>query len=123
MRDRIDEEGLLYQQPYIDSSPAYVSELGVYPSPFKHQINALVSDQVSRLRRLLGDRDNVFAKIFRQMIHKGHTLTASQQKEESPLNMTWPDLSQNSLKAFMFLTVKTQNLLRALKCRGRKHTP
>ena len=149
VRNRIDDEGLLYRQPYIESSPAYVSEnngiqkshvlpewlkeffsrlsesgLGVYPSPFKHQIdalekafsgndlfvatgtgsgktecfmwpllaklsdearnfqymwnirgvraiimypmNALVSDQVSRLRRLLGDRDNIFAKIFRE---------------------------------------------------------
>ena len=149
VRDRIDDEGLLYRQPYIESSPAYVSErngiqksqvlpewlkeffsrlsksgLGVYPSPFKHQIaaleeafsgrdlfiatgtgsgktecfmwpllaklsgearnspamwksrgvraiimypmNALVSDQVSRLRRLLGDRHNMFAKIFRE---------------------------------------------------------
>ena len=148
VRKRIDDEGLLYQQPYIESSPAYVCErngiqkssvlpewlkeffsrlsesgLGVYPSPFKHQIyaleeafsgrdlfvatgtgsgktecfiwpllaklsdearnspamwqrrgvravimypmNALVSDQVSRLRRLLGDRNNLFAKIFR----------------------------------------------------------
>ena len=27
VRNRIDEEGLLYQQPYIESSPAYVSEL------------------------------------------------------------------------------------------------
>ncbi len=26
VRDRIDDEGLLYRQPYIESSPAYVSE-------------------------------------------------------------------------------------------------
>jgi ATP-dependent helicase YprA (DUF1998 family)/Zn finger protein HypA/HybF involved in hydrogenase expression len=144
----IDNEGLLYQKPYIESSPAYkviengiekanitkwlklffskLSEarLGVYPSPFLHQItalertcagddlfvstgtgsgktecflwpllaklvteahdnpttwdnrgvrtiimypmNALVSDQVSRLRRLIGDAENKFVSIFRE---------------------------------------------------------
>lgn len=144
---RIDEEGLLYQKPYIESSPAYKSihngiqnadipswmkkffldlseaNLGVYPSPFTHQINALeiatkgkdlfvstgtgsgktecfmwplmaklvseakdqkdtwshrgirtiimypmnalVSDQISRLRRLIGDPDDNFINIFR----------------------------------------------------------
>ena len=63
--ERLDEEGVLYQKPYIESSPAYVSvpngiqtanidrwkkeflinlskmNLGVYTSPFKHQIQAL----------------------------------------------------------------------------------
>ena len=144
---RIDEEGLLYQKPYIESSPAYKSvsdglqradipswmkkffsdlsaaDLGVYPSPFAHQIsalevatrgkdlfvstgtgsgktecfmwplmaklaseaknqkdtwsqrgiraivmypmNALVSDQISRLRRLIGDPEGKFLNIFR----------------------------------------------------------
>lgn len=143
----LDREGLLYQKPYIESSPAYKTTangigkadlpewlkvlfaelsdagLGVYPSPFNHQItalehafvgedlfvstgtgsgktecfmwpllaklateahdspgawqnrgirtiimypmNALVSDQVSRLRRLIGDTDNKFINIFR----------------------------------------------------------
>lgn len=146
--DQLDEEGLLYQKPYIESSPAYKSEnngiqnadipewikeyfsklayagIGVYPAPFVHQIkaleastkgrdlfiatgtgsgktecfmwpllaklavearsssatwrmrgvralimypmNALVSDQVSRLRRLIGDPDNKFISIFRE---------------------------------------------------------
>ena len=144
---RLDGEGLLYQKPYIESSPAYKSEfngiqksdipawlkdyfdkfsragLGVYSAPFLHQIkaleaavagkdlfvatgtgsgktecfmwplmaklateaklskdtwnmrgvrtiimypmNALVSDQVSRLRRLIGDSENRFINIFR----------------------------------------------------------
>ena len=63
--ERLDEEGVLYQKPYIESSPAYVSvpdgirtaniedwkkdflcklsesNLGVFTSPFKHQIQAL----------------------------------------------------------------------------------
>ena len=62
---RLDEEGLLYQKPYIESSPAYKSEsngiqkssipfwmkeyfmklsnagIGVYSKPFVHQIKAL----------------------------------------------------------------------------------
>lgn len=149
---RLDKEGILYQQPYIESSPAYISvahglqdaaipvwlctffekladaNLGVYPSPFKHQIdaletaiqgkdlfvatgtgsgktecfmwpilakltqearetpdswaqrgvrvlimypmNALVSDQISRLRRLIGDPEHKFVKIFRETAGK-----------------------------------------------------
>lgn len=145
----LDDESLLYQKPYIESSPAYKSRpdgiqktdlpdwlkkfmkelsaagLGVYSAPFVHQIdalqaafagrdlfvstgtgsgktecfmwpllaklanearnssntwesrgvrtvimypmNALVSDQVSRLRRLIGDRDNKFVNIFRDI--------------------------------------------------------
>lgn len=144
--ERLDKEGVLYQKPYIESSPAYVSvpngiqtanidrwkkeflinlskmNLGVYTSPFKHQIqaleaidqgkdlfvstgtgsgktecfmwpllvkmateakeqpncwqqrgvraiimypmNALVSDQVARLRRLIGDKEGKFLEIF-----------------------------------------------------------
>ncbi len=143
----LDDEGLLYQKPYIESAPAYKSRkngiqnaqipewlksffadlssnnLGVFPSPFVHQIsalegfvagdellvatgtgsgktecfmwpllaklvsearespetwetrgiraiimypmNALVSDQVSRLRKLIGDPDKKFVSIFR----------------------------------------------------------
>lgn len=143
----IDDEGLLYQKPFIESSPAYVtvqngiqsasiepwlkdyfsklamSNIGVFPTPFVHQIsaleaatrgdnlfvstgtgsgktecfmwpllaklateaktskeswakrgirtiimypmNALVSDQVSRLRRMIGDPDKKFISIFR----------------------------------------------------------
>ena len=145
----LDDESLLYQRPYIESSPAYKScpdgikktdlpdwlkqfmgqlsaaGLGVYSAPFVHQIdalkaafagkdlfvstgtgsgktecfmwpllakladeaknssrtwgtrgirtvimypmNALVSDQVSRLRRLIGDKDNKFISIFRDV--------------------------------------------------------
>ncbi len=144
--ERLDEEGVLYQKPYIESSPTYVSvpdgirianiedwkkdflcklsesNLGVFTSPFKHQIqaleainqgkdlfistgtgsgktecfmwplmvklanearehgdswaqrgvrtvimypmNALVSDQVARLRRLIGDKEEKFLNIF-----------------------------------------------------------
>ncbi len=147
LSDHIDDEGLLYQKPFIESSPAYVTVpngietaaipswmkdyflqlaeagVGVFPSPFAHQIsaleaatrgenlfvstgtgsgktecfmwpllakmadearnskeswaqrgvrtiimypiNALVSDQVSRLRRMIGDPDEKFIKIFR----------------------------------------------------------
>ena len=145
----LDDEGLLYQKPFIESSPAYVTVqngieqaslfpwlktyfkllseagLGVFPSPFAHQIaaleaatkgenlfvstgtgsgktecfmwpllakmaeearnskqswrqrgvrtiimypmNALVSDQVSRLRRMIGDPDQKFISIFRNV--------------------------------------------------------
>lgn len=144
---KLDNEGLLYQKPYIESTPAYKSVLngiskmdaddwlkefflkmskeglGVYPAPFVHQIkaleaaihgrdlfvatgtgsgktecfmwpilakiameahdsndswghrgvrtiimypmNALVSDQVGRLRRLIGDKDNKYVSVFR----------------------------------------------------------
>ena len=147
LSNHLDDEGLLYQKPFIESSPAYVTVpngietaslenwmktyflqlaqagIGVFPSPFAHQIsaleasvkgenlfvstgtgsgktecfmwpllakmasearnsksswekrgvrtiimypmNALVSDQVSRLRRMIGDPDGKFIKIFR----------------------------------------------------------
>ena len=147
LNDHIDDEGLLYQKPFIESSPAYVTVqngietstleawmkdfflhlakegVGVFPSPFSHQIsaleaavrgenlfvstgtgsgktecfmwpilakmaaearnykeswakrgvriivmypmNALVSDQVSRLRRMIGDSEKKFIRIFR----------------------------------------------------------
>lgn len=149
LSDHIDDEGLLYQKPFIESSPAYVivqngiktasiepwmkeyflqladAGIGVFPSPFAHQIsaleaatrgkdlfvstgtgsgktecfmwpllakmadearnskaswakrgvrtiimypmNALVSDQVSRLRRMIGDPDDKFITIFRDI--------------------------------------------------------
>ena len=149
LNNRIDDEGMLYQKPFIESSPAYVTVqngietayiepwmkdyflqlaeagIGVFPSPFAHQIsaleaaargenlfvstgtgsgktecfiwpllakmatearnakgswakrgvrtiimypmNALVSDQVSRLRRMIGDPDKKFIKIFRNI--------------------------------------------------------
>ena len=152
LSSRLDEEGLLYRKPYIESSPAYqtvkdgiqtanipvwmkqyfkkLSEegMGVYAAPFIHQIqaleaavagknvfvatgtgsgktecfmwplmaklaeeaknnkgswsqrgvrviimypmNALVSDQVSRLRRLIGDSEGKFAGIFRNTCGK-----------------------------------------------------
>lgn len=146
--EKLDEEGVLYQRPFIESSPAYKSvdngisqadipnwlkeylsemaeaNLGVYKKPFSHQLtalerficgddilvatgtgsgktecfmwpilaklatealesattweqrgirtiimypmNALVSDQVSRLRRLIGDKDHKYVDIFRK---------------------------------------------------------
>jgi len=147
-QNKLNQEDVLYQKPYVESSPAYKSttngiqsspklpdwlkdyfkalsdaNLGVYPSPFCHQIsaleaafegqdlfvstgtgsgktecfmwplmaklasearnspdswamrgvrtiimypmNALVSDQISRLRRLIGDPDHRFINIFR----------------------------------------------------------
>lgn len=149
LSDIIDKEGVLYQKPFIESSPAYVSVknglqnvdiadwlkkyflelanagLGVFPAPFTHQIkaleaavagkdlfvstgtgsgktecfmwpllaklaiearnskqswsmrgirtiilypmNALVSDQISRLRRMIGDPKNKFPSIFRDV--------------------------------------------------------
>lgn len=152
IEEHLDDEGLLYKKPYIESSQAYevVSEgfvnanipewlkeflkklsdqgLGVYSTPFTHQVkaleaaykgkdlfvstgtgsgktecfmwpllsklteearnnkeswehrgvrtiimypmNALVSDQVSRLRRLIGDKDNKFISIFREVCGK-----------------------------------------------------
>lgn len=149
IQNKLDREGVLYQKPYIESSPAYKSkkdgiqasdnlpgwmkayfrelseaQLGVYSSPFCHQVsaleeaqqgqdlfvstgtgsgktecfmwplmakladearnkpecwqkrgirtiimypmNALVSDQVSRLRRLIGDPEHKFINIFRK---------------------------------------------------------
>ena len=66
VQNKLDQEGILYQKPYIESSPAYKSELngiqkssklpdwvkayfdalanadlGVYSSPFCHQVEAL----------------------------------------------------------------------------------
>lgn len=149
LNDHFDDEGLLYQKPFIESSPAYitvpdgikkssiepwlkeyflqlaVAGIGVFSSPFAHQIsaleaairgenlfvstgtgsgktecfmwpilakmavearnskcswakrgirtiimypmNALVSDQVSRLRRMIGDPDGKFIKVFRNI--------------------------------------------------------
>lgn len=147
VESRLDKEGLLYQKPYIESSPAYESivngigttslplwlkkffdeltaaNLGVFSAPFAHQVealqafydgkdifvstgtgsgktecfmwpllaklaieakesiswskrgvrsiilypmNALVSDQVARLRRLIGDSNGKFIDIFKR---------------------------------------------------------
>ena len=150
--DRLDEEGVLYRKPFIESSPAYKTVddglikadipewvrqffeelsnegLGVHKAPFVHQIaafenawngkdlfvstgtgsgktecfmwpliaklareahdtpdqwakrgvrtiimypmNALVSDQISRLRKLIGDSEGKFARIFRNTCGK-----------------------------------------------------
>lgn len=152
VNEKLDNEGVLYQRPYIESSPAYKSiddgfenakipdwlkkyliemaeaSLGVYKKPFSHQIeslehfiagedvlvstgtgsgktecfmwpilaklatealnssqtweqrgirtiimypmNALVSDQVSRLRKLIGDKDHKYVSIFRKTCGK-----------------------------------------------------
>ena len=149
LSSHMDDEGLFYQKPFIESSPAYVAVqngietasieswmkgyflqlakagLGVFQSPFAHQIsaleaatkgenlfvstgtgsgktecfmwpllakmadearnskeswakrgvrtiimypmNALVSDQVSRLRKMIGDPDKKFVNIFRDI--------------------------------------------------------
>jgi len=149
LEGKIDQEGILYRKPYIESSPAYKSKaegivkseklptwlkdyfqtladdnLGVYSNPYSHQVdaleaawsgedlfvatgtgsgktecfmwpimaklisearnnpnswakrgvrivvmypmNALVSDQISRLRRLIGDPENKFIRTFRK---------------------------------------------------------
>ena len=152
LSERLQEENLLYKESYIESSPAYKTvpngfekiklsdwlkkfflrltdaNLGVYSSPFVHQVqalekfsegkdlfvstgtgsgktecfmfpilaklateahnapdiwknhgvrimimypmNALVSDQISRLRKLLGDREGNFVKIFSEICGK-----------------------------------------------------
>lgn len=152
LNEHIDDEGLLYRKPFIESSPAYLSipdgiktanmeewlksffidlsaaGLGVFQAPFAHQLkalelsvkgrdlfvstgtgsgktecfmwpllaklaaeakkspdswkqrgvrtiimypmNALVSDQVSRLRRMIGDPENKFVSIFRDACGK-----------------------------------------------------
>lgn len=149
LKEKLRVEGVLHREPYIESSPAYktvpngfstinlpdwlrqfflrlgAAGLGVYLSPFKHQIqaleattagrdlfvatgtgsgktecfmlpllsklaveahdapamwsqrgvramvmypmNALVSDQIGRLRRLIGDSDQKFMEIFRDV--------------------------------------------------------
>lgn len=153
LEGRLDQEGVLFREPYIESSPAYETVvdgisfaslpkwmktffvnlsqagLGVYANPFRHQIsalelsvagrdlfvstgtgsgktecflwplmakivqeahdsprtwekhgvrsiimypmNALVSDQISRLRRLLGDPGNLFVNLFRECVGHG----------------------------------------------------
>lgn len=150
LSDKLDDEGVLYQMPYVESTPAYKAvengisalnipswlksffndlaekELGVYKSPFQHQLdalqnaydgkdlfvstgtgsgktecfmwpllakmcveaktqsntwsnrgvrtivmypmNALVSDQISRLRRLIGDPEEKFLYSFRSTV-------------------------------------------------------
>ena len=145
LREELSKEGVLYREPYIESTPAYVqvetgfsnaaiddwmksffhdladNGLGVYSTPFKHQIsaleawannkdvfvstgtgsgktecfmwplvaklaeeaknsdswnqrgvramimypmNALVSDQLGRLRKMIGDPDGAFVNVF-----------------------------------------------------------
>lgn len=148
LNEKMDQERVFYRVPYVESSPAYKSvpngikkinaapwlknyfeklseaDLGVYMSPYQHQIdaleaavsgkdifvstgtgsgktecfmwpmlaklaseahdnpktwnnrgvrtiimypmNALVSDQVSRLRCLIGDREGKFSRVFRE---------------------------------------------------------
>lgn len=148
LKDKLDQEGVLFREPYIEASPVYKTVpdglaraalpnwmkefffrlakagLGIYTSPFCHQIsaleqamagkdlfvstgtgsgktecflwpimaglvreahdsprtwgqrgvrciimypmNALVSDQISRLRRLIGDTEGRFVNLFRE---------------------------------------------------------
>lgn len=152
LADKLDEEGTLYRNPFVESTPAYKAvengivtlkipdwlkaffldlaekDMGVYKTPFQHQLdalqnfydgkdlfvstgtgsgktecfmwpmlakisvearehpetwkirgvrtiimypmNALVSDQISRLRRLIGDPDNRFVYSFRNAVGK-----------------------------------------------------
>ena len=153
-KGKLEREGVLYRKPYVESSPAYKTipegirasgrlpqwlkdcfqaladaDLGVYSSPFCHQVsaleaafagqdlfvstgtgsgktecfmwpmvaklaaearerpntwemrgirtivmypmNALVSDQVSRLRRSIGDPEHRFVRIFREICGHG----------------------------------------------------
>lgn len=172
----LDDEGILYKKPYIESSPAYKSikggiqglnipewlkkffkdleqeNLGVYDTPFIHQVkaleaviqgkelfvstgtgsgktecfmwpmlaklaiearerpetwekrgirmivvypmNALVSDQISRLRKLIGDPDDKFVNVFRNAcgsnrrrpqfgMYTGRTPYAGEEPEKS----------------------------------------
>lgn len=204
---RIDEEGVLYQKPFIESSPAYISladgiqksalepwlkdyfrqlasaGLGVYSSPFIHQIaaleaavrgenlfvatgtgsgktecfmwpllarlvtearlspqtwerrgvrtiimypmNALVSDQISRLRRMIGDPENKFISIFRD-----HSSAAARRPQfgmytgRTPYPGAQPDPTQDRrLKktlAGLFSTAETDPLFfRQLQHDGR----
>ena len=173
---QLDKEGILYQKPYIESSPAYKSipygfsgaalpewqkeffqelsdaGLGVYPTPFAHQIkaleaasagrdifvstgtgsgktecfmwpllakltnearntpdswsqrgirtivlypmNALVSDQVSRLRRLIGGPE--FLRIFRSICGKvSRRPQFGMYTGRTPYPGTEPDLKQD----------------------------
>ena len=173
---QLDDEGVLYQKPYIESSPAYKSipsgiskadlpewqkkffqklsdiDLGVYPAPFAHQIkaleaasagrdifvstgtgsgktecflwpllakltnearnapdswaqrgirtivlypmNALVSDQVSRLRRLIGSSE--FLRIFQSICgEKSRRPQFGMYTGRTPYPGTAPDSKQD----------------------------
>ena len=191
VKELIDKEGLLYQQPYIESSPAYKSVedgiskadlptwlkiffnrlaqmgLGVYNSPFLHQIkaleeaykgrdlfvstgtgsgktecfiwpliskitaeakesntweqrgvrtiimypmNALVSDQISRLRRLIGDPEDKYISLLRETcgasirrpqfgMYTGRTPYAGEEsdlKQDRELNKTLQGMVMNT---------------------------
>ena len=193
LSERLNREGVIYREPYIESSPAYKSSpngfetinlpvwlknffmrlgkarLGVYLSPFIHQIqalefatagkdlfvstgtgsgktecflwpllaklateahdspetwqnrgvramimypmNALVSDQISRLRKLLADRNQNFIKIFREIC--GENLRRPQfgmYTGRTPYPGSMPDKVQDkNLKATLKLITTPEN--------------
>ena len=101
----LDDEGLLYQKPFIESSPAYVTVqngieqvslspwlktyfkllseagLGVFPSPFAHQIAAL---EVATKGRIYS-YPQVQAPVKRNVLC-GLSLQKWQRKREIPSN-------------------------------------
>lgn len=177
LSNSLDKEGLLYQQPYIESSPAYKSlsngicnlnlppflrkffvklseeNCGVYSSPFVHQVqalekfmagedlfvstgtgsgktecfmwpllakitneahespntwkehgvrviimyplNALVADQIGRLRKLIGDSENKFLNIFRDTCGNVRRPQFGMYTGRTPYPGKEPDLSQD----------------------------
>ena len=174
--ERLDREGILYKEPYIESSPAYktvpdgfaklnVSDwvkdlflrlgkenLGVYPSPYSHQLkalqafidgkdvfvstgtgsgktecfmwpilyklmdeaihgrnwqnhgvrvllmyplNALVADQLSRLRRIFADEQGIFRQILKEMAGSARRPTFGMYTGRTPYPGAKPDIKQD----------------------------
>ena len=193
LSERLNREGVIYREPYIESSPAYKSspngfetinlpvwlkkffmrlgkaKLGVYLSPFIHQIqalefatagkdlfvstgtgsgktecflwpllaklateahdspetwqnrgvrvmimypmNALVSDQVSRLRKLLADKEQNFIKIFREICGENSRRPQfGMYTGRTPYPGSMPDKDQDkNLKATLKLITTPEN--------------
>lgn len=200
-----DREGGIFRNPYIESSPNYMvkkngfvdadidkwlseffvrlseSDLGIFPSPYTHQINtlenankgkdifvatgtgsgktecfmwpmisklavearnsreswnirgiraiimypmnALVSDQISRLRRLIGDHENKFISIFREFcgentrrpqfgMYTGRTPYAGAEPKEEQDKKLAKSISDNLISANDENDVYYQNLLK-----------
>lgn len=181
LKDRLDDEGILYRTPYIEAAPAYVAKpngieeanlpawlktffsalakahLGVYPAPFSHQIqaleaavrgrdlfvatgtgsgktecflwpllaklageahenpamwrmrgiraiilypmNALVSDQVSRLRRLIGDPAHGFLRAFHHVASGARRPQFGMYTGRTPYPGNEPDSRQDAALA------------------------